>query len=89
MVILEALNFEHMDVLYEKGFRRILEDKVYQKINNIQDPSLKNQLRVLLAFEPRDRDIAYSWFRESGSNITESEARRRQLAKIREQIKQS
>jgi len=27
-VVLEALNYEHMDVLYEKGFRKLIESKV-------------------------------------------------------------
>ena len=33
---MEAMNFEHMDVLYEKGFRKVIETKIQEKLSKIR-----------------------------------------------------
>lgn len=55
-VVLEALNFEHMDVLYEKGFRRVLEGKVKEKLAAVKDEGLRYRLAVVLSHDPQNRD---------------------------------
>lgn len=69
--------------MYEKGFRRVIEEKIQHKIAGVHNKSLQDKLKVLLAFNPRDRDLSFSWFRNENA-FTESEARRRQINKIKE-----
>ena len=65
-VILEVLNLEHMDILYEKGFRKVVEGRVQAKIREVKDEGLKYRLSIILSHEGRDRDAIYDQYRGSG-----------------------
>ena len=81
IVVLEALNCEHMDVLYEKGFRKVIESRVQEKLNQIKDKSLKFKLAILLTHDPRNRDEIYNQYRSS-ETFSASEVRNRAVNKI-------
>lgn len=55
IVLLETMSLEHMDSLYEKGFRRIRHLKIIEKINMISNDFLRNKLKILLDHEPNKR----------------------------------
>ena len=38
VIALEAIHLEHMDVIYEKGFRRVLQAKIEQKLSKVENP---------------------------------------------------
>ena len=46
---------EQMDIIYEKGFRRILEDSIKAKIQMVELEGLKIKLKILLSYDPKER----------------------------------
>lgn len=46
---------EQMDIIYEKGFRRILEDSIKAKIQMVELEELKIKLKILLSYDPKER----------------------------------
>lgn len=46
---------EQMDIIYEKGFRRILEDSIKAKIQMVELEELKIKLKTLLSYDPKER----------------------------------
>lgn len=43
-------------MIYEKGFRRILEDRISSYISRIDSMDLRNKLRILMSYHPEDRE---------------------------------
>ena len=69
-----------MDVLYEKGFRRVLDHKVQEKLSKIKNEQFRYRLSLVLAHDPRNRDAIYSQYRNAG--ISGSEVKHRAMAQI-------
>ena len=44
-----------MDLIYEKGFRKILEESIKSKINMVNHEELKTKLKILLSYDPQQR----------------------------------
>lgn len=59
-----------MDILYEKGFRRVLQSKVDERLRTIKNQSLRSKLELLLSFDPRKREDVYRLYNEN-SFLTE------------------
>jgi hypothetical protein len=51
-----------MDIIYDKGYRRILENKLIEKIENIRINSLKTKIKILLSHEPSKRNNIYKYY---------------------------
>lgn len=45
-----------MDILYEKGFRKLLDSKVKEKLANIQSENLRYKLSIVLSHNPQNRE---------------------------------
>lgn len=65
-VVLEALFFEHMDILYEKGFRRLVENRVNDKLSKIKNEQLRFKLSIVLSHDPNNREEIYKTYRTPG-----------------------
>ena len=44
-----------MDIIYERGYKRVLEAKLIEKINKVSSKDLKKKLKIILSQEPLKR----------------------------------
>lgn len=49
VMILDIFFLEHMDILYERGYRRLIENRVFEMINKFRSKDLRNKLQILLS----------------------------------------
>jgi serine/threonine protein kinase len=57
VTLLEMYLLEHMDIIYEKGCKRILETKLVEAINKVTSKELKKRLKIILSQEPVKRKL--------------------------------
>ena len=68
--------YEHMDIIYERGYKRILESKLIEKINKITSKELKHKIKIILSLEPMKRYQIlkeYSLVNSKAENFIKSE----------------
>ena len=76
VTLLEMLFYEHMDIIYERGYKRIVESKLIEKINKITSKELKHKIKIILSLEPLKRYQIlkeYSLVNSKAENFIKSE----------------